>query len=378
VTGLIAIVVMIMTPLAHMARAQKISVILAREQEPFWMTGGSIALSNLGTAPPAEAKWWWSERIAIVFVRHIAVRCSIDAFMGEPIWQDPALCSGTGNEFCASRAAEILKDFLQTPRYRQLVRSFSRLASLEMETDLTELEKLKAEAASALAEELRAAEERVKELRAAQQKAPETPQTHFDCQSGTRPEFTQRKAAAASWDTLIIPQSLRANLEPYCRILRDYLACRAQGVHLPKGLLLYGPPGCGKTQIAKTLSAEGGLNFMSLSTADCKVRWIGHAAAKIKETFTETRAKQPTLIFIDEPDAVAPQRGAYHDCLTQEITGQLMQELDGLLSDTKQSSWSVPPTGQIRSIRQFYLDLPNRSKSHYQMLTQGSRYWSSS
>jgi transitional endoplasmic reticulum ATPase len=53
------------------------------------------------------------------------------------------------------------------------------------------------------------------------------------------------------------------------------------------------------------------------------------------ETFAEARAKQPTLIFIDELDAVAPQRGAYHDSLTQEITGQLLQELDGLLSDTQ-------------------------------------------
>ena len=141
---------MIMTPLAHIARAQKISVILAREQEPFWMTGGSIALSNLGTAPPAEAKWWWSERIRHRLCATHRGPLSIDAFTDEPIWQDPALCSGTGNEFSASRAAEILKDFLETPRYRQMVRSFSRLASLE--TDLTELEKLKAEAEQGLAD----------------------------------------------------------------------------------------------------------------------------------------------------------------------------------------------------------------------------------
>jgi hypothetical protein len=91
VTCLIGIVVMIMTPLAHIARAQKISVILAREQEPFWMTWGSIALSNLGTAPPAEAKWWWSERIAIVFVRHIAVRCSIRRIYGRTYLARPGV-----------------------------------------------------------------------------------------------------------------------------------------------------------------------------------------------------------------------------------------------------------------------------------------------
>jgi len=77
------------------------------------------------------------------------------------------------------------------------------------------------------------------------------------------------------------------------------------------------------------------LNFVALSTSDCKVGWIGHAAAKIKEVFTEARDKQPTLIFIDELDAVCPQRGAYHDCISQEVTAQLLQEIDGLLSDSQ-------------------------------------------
>jgi SpoVK/Ycf46/Vps4 family AAA+-type ATPase len=107
------------------------------------------------------------------------------------------------------------------------------------------------------------------------------------------------------------------------------------GVKLPKGLLLYGPPGCRKTHIAKTLSAETGLSFVALSTADCKVGWIGHAAAKIKQVFTEARGKQPTLIFIDELDAVCPPRGAYHDCISQEVTAQPLQEIGGLLSDSQ-------------------------------------------
>jgi SpoVK/Ycf46/Vps4 family AAA+-type ATPase len=145
----------------------------------------------------------------------------------------------------------------------------------------------------------------------------------------------QLAPAGASWDTLVIPKSLRENLQAYSRTLRDFKAYQARAVHLPKGLLFYGPPGCGKTEIAKTLSAEGGLKFMSLSTADCKVDWIGRAAAKIKEVFAEARAKQPTLIFIDELDAVCPSRGAYRDCISQEVTAQLLQEIDGLSSDAQ-------------------------------------------
>jgi SpoVK/Ycf46/Vps4 family AAA+-type ATPase len=104
---------------------------------------------------------------------------------------------------------------------------------------------------------------------------------------------------------------------------------------LPKGLLFYGPPGCGKTQIAKTLSAEAGLNFMSLSTSDCKQMWIACSADRLTKVFKEAREKQPSHIFFDELDAVCPTRGAYHDSTSQEFTAQLLQEIDGHLSDSQ-------------------------------------------
>jgi cell division protease FtsH len=65
-----------------------------------------------------------------------------------------------------------------------------------------------------------------------------------------------------------------------------------------------------ETQIAKTLSAEVGLNFMSLSTSDCKQMWIGWSADRLAKVFKEAREKQPSLIFIDELDAVCRLRGA--------------------------------------------------------------------
>ena len=63
-----------------------------------------------------------------------------------------------------------------------------------------------------------------------------------------------------------------------------------------------------------------------------KIDWIGHGAAKIKQVFTEARAKQPTLIFIDELDAVCPPRGFYYDSIAREVTARFLQEIDGLLS----------------------------------------------
>ena len=124
---------------------------------------------------------------------------------------------------------------------------------------------------------------------------------------------------------------------------------RAASVFLPKGLLFYGPPGCGKTQIAKTLGAEAGLNFMSLSTSDCKQMWIGWSADRLAKVFKEAREKQPSLIFIDELDAVCPPRGAYHDSIIQEFTAQLLQEIDGLLSD-KQAIFLVGATNRADQV----------------------------
>jgi ATP-dependent 26S proteasome regulatory subunit len=72
------------------------------------------------------------------------------------------------------------------------------------------------------------------------------------------------------------------------------------------------------------LSREAGFKFISCSTADLKVGWIGHAAAKVKEVFTQAREHSSALIFLDELDAICPPRGLYHDCISQEVTSQLL------------------------------------------------------
>jgi SpoVK/Ycf46/Vps4 family AAA+-type ATPase len=115
---------------------------------------------------------------------------------------------------------------------------------------------------------------------------------------------------------------------------------------LPKGLLLHEPPGCGKTQVAKTLSAKAGLHFTALSTSDRKAMWLGHSADRLATVFSEARATQPTFLFIDELDAVCPPRGAYADAISQEFTAQLLQEIDGPLSDS-QAVFLVAATNRL-------------------------------
>ena len=246
---------------------------------------------------------------SLVFVQQIAVRFSIDTGTRELIWEDTR-CSTGPKVLNGKAAAAILASLLATnPRYCQLIDKFRIQASLDSQYWF--LESLKKEADQNLALERREADKRHAEI----VNAPLVDERHKRTNSSMNVPVGKK----ASWETLIIPKNLRENLQAYCRILQDFQAYQDAGVHLPKGLLFYGPPGNGKTQIAKTLSAEAGLNFIALSTSDCKVGFIGHAAAKIKEVFNEARSKQPTLIFIDELDAVCPPRGDYHDCISQEV-----------------------------------------------------------
>jgi SpoVK/Ycf46/Vps4 family AAA+-type ATPase len=97
------------------------------------------------------------------------------------------------------------------------------------------------------------------------------------------------------------------------------------------------------------LSREAGFEFVSRSTSDAKVGWIGHAAAKVKEVFAKAREHQPVVLFLDELDAICPPRGLYHDCISQEVTAQLLTEFDGL-SSNGQAIFVVAATNRVDQV----------------------------
>jgi hypothetical protein len=339
--GLIGSCFFIAAPFRQLGRARNVSAILQREEEPFWLTSGSIALSNLSLTPPTEAKWWWKDRTVCVFVRHIAVRFSVDAFTCEPVWADPV--PAADNELSASLASQILRDLLSGhPRYRQMVTAFQGLSGLE--NDLTFLTDLKAETEQALSVELREAvacaaklrreaEERATAIREkAQRESTEASQAGPDPRQGVRvqSEPTKAQIERLTWNDLIIEDTLREKLQTYCEILRQAEAFRERGVTTPKGLLFYGPPGCGKTQTARVLAAQSGLVFVGCTTADIKQGWIGHSGQKVKEVFANARATAPTILFIDELEAITNDLDSSPDTITSELTAQLLQEIGGI------------------------------------------------
>ncbi len=141
--------------------------------------------------------------------------------------------------------------------------------------------------------------------------------------------------SGATWDTLILADSVLKDLKTTAGLLSHAEAFIKKGINVPKGLLLYGPPGTGKTQIARTLANETGLRFIAASTADMKAGFIGQSGQKVRELFERAREAAPCLLFLDELDIVAPIRGAGGDTFTQEIVGQLLQEMDGVKSQSQ-------------------------------------------
>jgi transitional endoplasmic reticulum ATPase len=131
-----------------------------------------------------------------------------------------------------------------------------------------------------------------------------------------------------TWDALVLPPAIKAQLQQLQAVIEDPESARRYGVDPPTGLLLAGPPGTGKTTIAKVLAAQARCSFYPISGADVMSKWVGESEGNLRRLFERARANRPSIVFIDEIDAVAGRRGGLdvHDTLVN----QLLAEIDGL------------------------------------------------
>jgi len=106
------------------------------------------------------------------------------------------------------------------------------------------------------------------------------------------------------------------------------------GIKPPKGILLYGPPGCGKTLLARAVATESEANFISIKGPEVFSKWVGESEKAIREVFRKGRSAAPAIIFFDELDAIVPRRGmGYADSgASERVISQLLTELDGIES----------------------------------------------
>ncbi|WP_099025500.1 AAA family ATPase [Mycolicibacterium palauense] len=103
------------------------------------------------------------------------------------------------------------------------------------------------------------------------------------------------------------------------------------GVEPPRGVLLYGPPGCGKTFVVRALASTGRLSVHAVKGAELMDKWVGSSEKAVRELFRRARDSAPSLVFLDEIDALAPRRGQSFDSgVTDRVVAALLTELDGV------------------------------------------------
>jgi transitional endoplasmic reticulum ATPase len=130
------------------------------------------------------------------------------------------------------------------------------------------------------------------------------------------------------------------------------------GIEPPKGVLLYGAPGCGKTLLAKAVATEGEMNFISIKGPEIFSKWVGESEKAIREIFRKGRMAAPSVIFIDEVDSIIPRRGAgYSDSgVTSRVISQLLTEMDGL--ESLQNVMVIAATNRPEILKIYTKEMP--------------------
>ena len=150
-----------------------------------------------------------------------------------------------------------------------------------------------------------------------------------------------------SWDDIGALSSIREELtlsvlEPISHPEKF----EALGLPLPAGVLLYGPPGCGKTLLAKAIANESGANFISVKGPELLDKYVGESERSVRVVFERARSSSPCIIFFDELDSLCPKRGSDSGGggVSERVVNQLLTEMDGL--DSRRSVFVIAATNR--------------------------------
>jgi transitional endoplasmic reticulum ATPase len=112
--------------------------------------------------------------------------------------------------------------------------------------------------------------------------------------------------------------------------LRHPILFKTLGVKPPQGVLLYGPPGCGKTSIARAIANETGAFFVLINGPEMFSRWTGESESSLRDAFEKAEKNAPAIIFIDELDSIAPKRDDTYGEVASRMVSQMLTLMDGL------------------------------------------------
>jgi transitional endoplasmic reticulum ATPase len=141
------------------------------------------------------------------------------------------------------------------------------------------------------------------------------------------------QAPDVNWEDIGGLQEVQQNLSEGVELpLKNPEAFRRVGIRPAKGFLLFGPPGTGKTMLAKAVAREAEANFIATKSSDLLSKWYGESEQQVARLFHRARQVAPAVVFIDEIDALAPQRGGGlgEPAVTERVVNTLLAEMDGL------------------------------------------------
>jgi transitional endoplasmic reticulum ATPase len=141
------------------------------------------------------------------------------------------------------------------------------------------------------------------------------------------------RRAKPTWDDVILPGRTKRELRQIQLMLENPEKASLLGIEPPTGLLLYGPPGTGKTTIARVLASEAKCRFFTTSPAEVHSMWIGEGEKSVAKLFDEARAAAPSILFLDEIDALIPSRSGGIAQPSDKIVNQFLHEMDGLVQN---------------------------------------------
>lgn len=148
-----------------------------------------------------------------------------------------------------------------------------------------------------------------------------------------KPDFSLEPPSHVSYEDVGgLGNELRLVREMVELPLRYGEAFEKLGIEAPKGVLLYGPPGTGKTLIARAIASETKLHFIRVNGPEIIHKFYGESEARLREIFEEASLKAPSIVFIDEIDAIAPKRAEVLGDVEKRVVAQLLALMDGMVS----------------------------------------------
>ncbi|MDR3711109.1 MAG: ATP-binding protein [Capsulimonadaceae bacterium] len=133
-----------------------------------------------------------------------------------------------------------------------------------------------------------------------------------------------------NWDEVVLPTHTKRELRQMQLLLENPSLARDLGIDPPTGLLLHGPPGTGKTTIARVLASEARCHFYAATPAEINSMWLGESEKQVARLFAQARANAPSIVFLDEIDALLPARTGGINQYSDKVVNQFLHEMDGL------------------------------------------------